>query len=87
MASPKPDPPYLEVVVSSSWLNGSKIFGRYSLFMPMPVSFTVNRKLDCPSYCAVHSISNEISPPVSVNLTALLRIFIKICSSLVSSPI
>ena len=46
---PSPVLPYLLVEAASSWLKASKICGRYSLLMPIPVSFTENLSVAFPS--------------------------------------
>ena len=73
---PRPVEPYLLVVELSSCENGSKMFGRYSLLMPMPVSFMVNRRVDFPSSFATSSTIKVTVPPSGVNLTAFPRILI-----------
>ena len=71
MASPSPVLPYWFALCASSWLNVSKMRGRKSLSMPMPVSLTVKRRVDLPANCAVRSTRSCTEPPSGVNFTAL----------------
>src|SRR4029079_186488 len=47
IASPRPVPPYLRVVVTSAWVNGSNTFAACSAVMPTPVSETTNSTKPC----------------------------------------
>ena len=83
---PNPVLPYLFVDEESSWLNASKIFGRYSLLMPMPVSLMIKRNVEFPSNRATFCTMKRTFPPAGVNFTALPRILISTCRNFISSP-
>ena len=84
---PSPVLPYLPVGDDSSWLNGSKIWGKKSLLIPMPVSLITNSTTAFLSNRAFSSITKLTLPPSGVNFTAFPRIFSKIWRIFTSSPI
>ena len=86
MDMPSPLPPYMFVVVVSSWEKASKIFGIYSSSMPIPVSFMVKRIAHIPSNLLSCSTVRLTTPGASVNFTEFPRILISTCLSFMSSP-
>ena len=67
--SPSPVPPYLRLVVPSACWNASKIISSLPAGMPMPVSRTANAMN--PALSAPDRLTCRVTPPVSVNFTAL----------------
>ena len=76
---PRPEPPYLRLVVPSACWNCSKMSASLSSAMPMPVSTTVNattpaaprRAGASKARSAGAGATRRVTEPVSVNLTAL----------------
>ena len=87
IARPSPSPPNLRVIVVSPCWKGSKIRGRTSGSMPMPVS----ADLDDQAVLAVGrprcGCGSVIVPPSGVNLTAFLIRFQKTCWSRAGSAL
>ena len=85
---PSPVPPTFPAVVFRSRLKDSKMMGRYSLLMPIPVSVISVFILTYPS--SLHGSSvviRDTVPPSGVYLIALLRRLIIISLILVPSQI
>jgi hypothetical protein len=93
IASPRPVPPYLRLVLPSACWNASKMICCFSGGMPMPVSLTdiaitpralfrLSLSGDQPSVTGRTSIDTR---PRSVNLNALDSRFFRICWSRLAS--
>jgi len=85
--NPRPVPPNLRVVEVSPWVNAWKRISRWSLCIPMPVSWTehVSRIASGRIFSLLTSI--RTIPFLSVNFMALLSKFVKICWYFSESPI
>ncbi len=68
MASPRPVPPKRRVVEASPWVKSSKIRGRRSAGIPMPVSRT---RISMPRFGGRARRTEISTEPRSVNFTAL----------------
>ena len=79
---PSPVPPCFRVVDESTWEKASNSEGSLSSGMPHPVSVTLKRTLPGPARPGSMAIS---TPPVSVNLIALLARLLSTWRSLVGS--
>ena len=78
IASPSPVPPYLRLVVASTWLNDSNSRSTRPGGMPIPVSRTV-RWYAITSARSVGSVATPtMISPASVNFTALFNRLSKI---------
>ena len=88
MDSPRPVPPLRWP--SSSWVKASNTLSRTDAGIPGPVSSMQNMNLDPPGPAAASSgrpsDTRSVTPPVSVNLTALPRMLIRTWRSLPTSP-
>ncbi len=84
MDKPRPVPPKFLVVELSSCEKASNILPLFSGFIPIPVSFTSKRIFDMLFLIFEAVMFNSICP-LSVNLTALLSKFCKICFKRTSS--
>ena len=85
MVSPRPVPPCLRVVDMSACVNGWKRRADCSGVIPAPVSRIEKRSFTRSPVCSTSSALSRISPR-SVNLTALLMRFVRICPSRSGSP-
>src|ERR1022692_208741 len=74
MASPRPVPSLMPLVVAPAWWNASKTASCSSMGIPRPVSLTETVRRPRRSVA-----STQILPPSGVNLTALLSRLNKIC--------
>ena len=86
IASPSPRPPYLRVILVSPCWNGSKIRGRISGSIPIPVSETSMTRLSPRSPCSFRE-RIVIAPPSGVNLMAFLIRFQITCWNLAGSAL
>ena len=86
MASPRPVPSMLLVFLRSSLSKGSKRRFMSSSRIPIPVSLTrTEKRTESSSFSA--SFISKLTCPFSVYFTALVRILVIICFTLISSPI
>jgi len=87
MASPRPVPPYLRVVLDSACSKDLNNLACCSGVMPIPVSVTPICKVQMPSSSLIKRALRVIEPFSGVNLTALLKRLARTWASLWSSPI
>ncbi len=85
MASPRPVPPYLRVVLLSAWLKLLNSFWMPASLRPMPVSRTA-KPSSMPPPSAGLALTVSTTSPASVNFTALASRFSSTWRSRVTSP-
>ena len=86
MLMPRPVPSIVRFRFSSIRSKGAKSFFMSSFLMPMPVSFTLTCSFTwCSS--SFSGVTDSVTDPVSVYLTALVRMFVTTCLMRISSPI
>ena len=80
MAIPRPVPCILLIRESSARENGSKMWGRNSSDIPIPVSVMINSNCAfCEEREGISLILRLIWPPLGVYLTAFVRRFMRTC--------
>ncbi len=86
IARPRPVPPYLRVVLESACENDWNSRPMPCADRPMPVSRTAKVSATCPPG-RVSALTVSTTSPASVNFTALLSRFSRICRSRGRSPL